>query len=69
MVERTIPLAATGKILRAAGAERVGEDAKIALRDCLEKLAGEYTKEAVRVASHAGRKTVRQDDVRFILKR
>jgi histone H3/H4 len=56
------------KLLKEAGAERVGEDAKAALRDLLEEESLRIGKRAAELAIHADRKTVRADDVRLARK-
>lgn len=68
MVERSIPLAAMERLLKAAGAERVGEDAKAALKEALESHAEKIGKQAVILAHHAGRKTVQGSDIKLALK-
>lgn len=60
-----IPLSAMERILKAAGAERVSDDAKEALKDALEKYGTELSKNAVKLALHAGRKTVQDSDVQL----
>lgn len=65
---KSIPLAATERILREAGAERVADSAKSALNKILEKMAAEITEEARRFARHAGRKTVRGEDIKLAVK-
>lgn len=64
-VMQTLPLACMEKLLRQAGAERVSEDAKQALREFLEAQAVELGKRAATLASHAGRKTVKGEDVKL----
>lgn len=58
-----IPLAALERIMKKAGALRVGEDAKIAMRDHLEGRAAEIIKKANLLAEHAKRKTVLKEDI------
>ena len=45
-----IPVAPVVRILKAAGAERISDDAK----------------KAIKAAAHAGRKTVTEEDIKFI---
>ncbi len=66
---REIPLAPIDRILHQAGAERVSEEAAVALRDFLERLGREVAQEAVEASRHANRKTVTEDDVKFALSR
>ncbi|MBR9692881.1 histone [Candidatus Woesearchaeota archaeon] len=53
------------KLLKRAGAPRVSEDAKEALRDVLENYADTVSKKAVEFSKHAGRRTVKADDVKL----
>ncbi len=53
-----LPIAAVVRIAKKNGAERVGSDAAAAL----------VTKEANRLAQHAGRKTIKAEDVDLAVK-
>jgi len=68
MSKRLIPLAAMEKIMKNAGADRVSDKAKEAMKDIVEAKAEEIAQAAVRFALHAGRKTVQAEDVRLALK-
>ena len=68
MTKKTLPLAAMEKILKKAGAERVADNAKIALRGVLEDIAEEISLQANKLASHAGRKTVKSEDIKLASK-
>jgi histone H3/H4 len=68
MSERVLPLAAMEKILKQAGAERVSDQAKVALKEVIEELAGKIAGNAVKFASHAGRKTVKERDIKLASK-
>jgi len=63
--KKYIPLAAMERLLKKAGAERVSEDAKAALRDSLEEFALRIGQDAIRYSNHAGRKTVKADDIKL----
>ncbi|MBS3815540.1 MAG: histone family protein [Hadesarchaea archaeon] len=64
-----LPIAAVDRIIRKAGARRVSEGAAEALAEVLEERALSIASEASRLAEHAGRKTVRDVDVRLASKR
>ena len=68
MIKKTLPLAAMEKILKKVGAERVADNAKIAMRDVLEEIAEEISSQATKLAIHAGRKTVKSGDIRLAAK-
>lgn len=61
--------AAIHRLIEKAGAERVGDDAVEELRKVLEDLAVKIGKEAIELASHAGRKTIKGEDIRLAVKR
>ncbi len=60
-----ISLNAMEKLLKEAGAERVGEDAKEALKEELEFLGAKIAQQAVKLAEHADRKTIKASDVKL----
>jgi len=64
-----IAKASVDKLIRKAGAERVSEDASKALARILEEEAIDVAREAVALAEHAGRKTVKKEDVELAVKR
>ncbi len=66
--KKVLPLAAMEKILKLAGAERVSDKAKVALKDVIEDKAEEIAASAVKLASHAGRKTVKAGDIKLASK-
>jgi len=68
MSQRLIPLAAMEKIMKKCGAERVSDNAKVALKEVLEQKAEEISQKAVKLAMHAARKTVKSSDVRLAAK-
>ncbi|WP_414837506.1 histone family protein [Candidatus Nanosalina sp. VS9-1] len=59
----SLPNAPIERIIRKAGAERVSEEAVDQLRFALEDLGEEVAADAVNMASHAGRNTVKEEDV------
>ncbi len=61
-----LPLAPVARIIKELGkAVRVGEDATGALREELEKHGERVSAEAAKLATHAGRKTVKAEDIRL----
>ncbi|MBS3143205.1 histone family protein [Candidatus Woesearchaeota archaeon] len=66
--KKLLPLAAMEKILKNSGAERVSDKSKAALKEVLETLAEEIAGNAVRLALHAGRKTVKSGDIKLAAK-
>lgn len=64
-----LPIAAVDRIIRKAGAERVSESAARELSEVLEDYALEMARDAADLSEHAGRKTVRDTDIRLAAKR
>jgi histone H3/H4 len=58
-----LPIAAVIRIAKANGAERVGSDAADLLVKKAEAYIGKLTKEANKLAIHAGRKTIKAEDI------
>lgn len=58
-----LPIAAVNRIAKANGAERVGSDASELLVKKAEEYIGQIVKEATRLAAHAGRKTIKAEDI------
>ncbi|MBE6503016.1 histone family protein [uncultured Methanobrevibacter sp.] len=63
-----IPKAPVARIIKESGAERVSEDAKVALADYLDEVARNVAKEANNVAKIAKRKTIKADDIKLAIK-
>ncbi len=61
-------LAAVYRVIKKAGAERVGDDAAMELRAELEALGLQISKQAVELAAHAGRKTIKPSDIKLASK-
>ncbi len=61
-------LAAMYRIMKKSGAERVSDDAADELRKVIEEAAERIARQAVELSVHAGRKTIKQEDIRFAAK-
>lgn len=61
----TLPLASVDKLIRKGGAYRVSEDAARELSTHLEEMATAVAREAITLAEHAGRKTVKREDIKL----
>ena len=68
MTEKFLPLAAMEKLLKQGGAERVSDKAKAALKNALEEMAHEIAVKSIKLAVHAGRKTVKSEDIKLAVK-
>lgn len=68
-ITRSMPLQTVERILHKKGVERVSVKALEVLSEFLENLIGDIGKEAKALAEHAGRITVKEKDVRFVLER
>ncbi len=63
-----LPIAPIDRLIRKAGAERVSEEAAKVLAEYLEEYAIELSKKSVEYARHAGRKTVKAEDIKLAIK-
>ncbi len=64
-MEKTLSLAAMEKILKNEGAGRVSQDALVAMKDLMEEFGRKVAKRSIKLAEHAGRKTVQKEDVQL----
>lgn len=68
MSDKSLPLAAMEKLLKQGGAERVSDKAKAALKNAIEETAYEIAVKSIKLAVHAGRKTVKAEDIKLAVK-
>jgi histone H3/H4 len=68
MSDKFLPLAAMEKLLKQGGAERVSDKAKVALKNALEEIAHDIAVKSIKLAVHAGRKTVKSEDIKLAVK-
>lgn len=61
--KNALPLSAVTRIAKGNGVDRIGRDAVEALAAKTEEYAATLAKKAVEMASHAGRKTLKADDI------
>jgi len=63
-----LPIAAVIRIAKKNGAQRVGADGAAALLRNAENYIANLTQEANRLAMHAGRKTIKEQDINLAAK-
>ena len=68
MKSSELGLSAMYRILKKAGAQRVSDESAVELRRVIEEIAEAIAKNAVEMSNHAGRKTVKADDVKLASK-
>ncbi|MFQ5573472.1 MAG: histone family protein [Nitrosopumilaceae archaeon] len=68
MKSSELGLSAMYRILKKSGAQRVSDESADELRRIIEEIAIAIAKSAVEMSIHAGRKTVRSDDVKLASK-
>jgi histone H3/H4 len=68
MESSELGLSAMYRILKKSGAERVSNESATELRRATEEIAERIAKSAVDMSSHAGRKTVKAEDVKLASK-
>ena len=68
MKSSELGLSAMYRILKKSGAERVSDEAADELRRIIEEVALVVAKSAVEMSVHAGRKTIKAEDVKLASK-
>ena len=68
MKSSELGLSAMYRILKKSGAERISDESGDELRRVIEDLAVEISTSAVDMAKHAGRKTVKSEDIKLASK-
>jgi DNA-binding protein len=60
-----LPLSPIERLIKKAGADRVSGDASEELASLMEEYALRISREAVKLTTHAGRKTVKGKDIKI----
>ncbi len=68
MKSSELGLSAMYRILKKSGAERVSDESADELRRILEEVAVNIAKSAVEMSIHAGRKTIKAEDIKLAAK-
>ncbi len=68
MKSSELGLSAMYRILKKSGAQRVSDESADELRRIIEEIADAIAKSAVDMSAHAGRKTVKAEDVKLASK-
>jgi len=68
MKSSELGLSAMYRILKKSGAERVSDESAIELRRVIEEIAETIAKNAVDMSKHAGRKTIKAEDIKLASK-
>jgi len=68
MKSSELGLSAMYRILKKSGAERVSDESANELRRVIEEIAESIAKNAVDMSTHAGRKTIKAEDIKLASK-
>ena len=63
-----LPIAPIKRLLKNAGAARISDDAAVELAGVLEEIGEQLARDATKLAKHAGRKTVKAEDIELASK-
>ena len=67
-LHQELGLAAMYRIIKKSGADRISDDAADELRKLLEEIAKKISDSAIDLCNHAGRKTIKAEDIRLAAK-
>ena len=68
MKSSELGLSAMYRILKKSGAQRVSDESAVELRRVVEEIAEAIAKNATDMSKHAGRKTIKAEDVKLASK-
>ena len=68
MKSSELGLSAMYRILKKSGAQRVSDESAVELRRVIEEIAEAIAKNATDMSKHAGRKTIKAEDVKLASK-
>jgi histone H3/H4 len=63
-----LPLLPFERIAKKAGVRRISKDAVEELRDTMDEYASKLAEMAVKISRHANRRTVKEEDIKFVTK-
>lgn len=64
-----LPLLPFERIAKKAGVKRISHEAVEELRDTMDEYAAAVAEKAVKISFHAGRRTVKAEDIAFVVKK
>ena len=68
VVAKGLSLSSMERLLRVSTGLRISENATKALKDEMERYAEEIAEKAARYAPHAGRRTIKAEDIKLVVK-
>lgn len=63
-----LPVSPFERIAKKAGVKRISKEAVEELRDLIEEIGMEMAEKATKISRHAGRRTVKREDISFVVK-